>query len=229
MGLSPHRRITSLTPLLVVVALVCGCGSNGGDTGTPTATISASQTGPPSGTPLAAFRPFAENVKQALLNGDVSSILGTAVQSTITCKNELGLCAGQPSGSTATGLPHVVWQQDSDTVLSSEAFGSVMKEFLGATSQTPPPGYPKFAAIIAIDNPERISEVFAGKGQLFGVVIASVVAQPEGAPPAERAQVLLFQSDGSEWRLVGGINSGSAIEDWTSGSCSDCYDDWEAF
>jgi hypothetical protein len=152
-----------------------------------------------------------------------------AVTTSITCKNELGLCAGQTPGAVAEGLPHIVWRQDTDTVLSIDDFSSIVQEFLGTPASTPPPGYPKFDAVLAIGDPGRISDVFAGRGRLFAVVMTSVVAQPEGAPPAGRAMVLLFEKTGSDWRLAGDINSGSAVSDWTSGSCDQCYDSWEAF
>jgi hypothetical protein len=236
---SKHLAALAVLALILIVPVVgsaCGGGDqNSGETASVTASASpsASPTASPtevaSGTPtgLDDFRSHAEQVKQALLAGDVSSVMEGAVTTSITCKNELGICAFQTPGAIAEGLPHIVWQQDTDAVLSIDDFSSIVREFLGTPASTPPPGYPKFDAIVAIEDPARISDVFSGKGELFGVVLTSVVHQPEGAPPAERAMVLLFEKNSGEWRLAGDINSGRAVSDWTSGSCERCYDAWE--
>ena len=63
------------------------------------------------------------------------------------------------------------------------------------------------------------------EGEALYAVMTAIFAGDEGLE--RRIAVYQFTFDGERWRLYGVFEAGALYEEWLSGDCTDCYDQWE--
>ena len=161
------------------------------------------------------FRAFAPQIQAAVQSADADFFLDRAEISTTTCPNEFEpRCDGQPEGATFDGIWLAYWRSEG-SLLTVEQMRDELSGYLESLST------PELRAL-AFDSREGEGSHITGPTPVSYAVISG-----EG-DPAETTRIIEFKFSEGEWRtrvlMVGGPLS---EEDWLSGTCTDCYEEWE--
>ncbi len=167
--------------------------------------------GTPERAPLQFFRGFSPQVQAAVESRDVDFFLDSAQTSTLTCPNEFEpRCEGQPEGAEIEGIAFGRWRSER-SLLTPEEFRGNLTAYLDSL---PDP------ALYALARPERDIGGLIGGPAFFAVAVSS-------DNPSNTTRIFGFVFLDGEWRMSLMMEAPVLAEEWLSGECSDCYDQWE--
>lgn len=227
---------------LALMLTAAACEEEEEEKGTPTASPAATAQASPVVTPTAeetpagetggvdGFRAFAQQIEAAIQGGDAAFFAERARLTELTCTGEeFPLpCAGEPAGTTLSGIPSNIWQSDASALLSPEEYAGWLERYFGAArddlSDDHGSGSLTFYALARSE---------AEGNQVFRAITTSIVdTYPSGGPlrePAREAHLFNFEFENGRWQFTGEkvATTFAGSLDWLSGECSECYDHWE--
>lgn len=160
---------------------------------------------------LEGFRVFAGQVEAALEGRDVDFFMAIAEMSSMTCPSEFEpRCEGQPGGTVIEGIWHGRWRSEG-TLLTSDSFRDEVTAYLDSLS------HPTLYAVALLDR-------YVG-GIIGGPAFFAVAASSDDLLTTTRVFEFVWQ-DGN-WRMPLVMEAPVLAEEWLTGDCDDCYDDWE--
>jgi hypothetical protein len=217
------------------VAAITACGGDDTASDTPTGSPSASPTPTEtaSGTApagIAEFRPFAQQVSDALVGHDAAFFTSRAQQVQITCKGDetLGPCSGKAAGQVLTGITGRAWQSDATAIFTLDEYAANLQWYWSASLPAVTDSYGS--------GDLRLFALAWNRGKdppIFRVITTSIVnTYPTGYPIAENqreAHVFNFERQGADWAFINEVAAPLSVtsSDWLSGQCSECYDYFE--
>jgi len=178
----------------------------------PTPSLSPSQSSPV-GSPDAAFdsfRQFASRIEAAVQAQDTNFFIDNAVLGSLECPNELQGDCGLPYPTIIEGIRVGLWQSEG-TVQPRDEFKVTLGDYLASEPQL-------------YSLAEAYSE---GVGVIDGQEYFAILTN-SAAPP--HTVVFVFVNDKGVWRFSLFMNARtpeSVVNDWLSGTCTECYDYWE--
>ena len=232
-----RRLLIGLGLLPALILAACGDDDSAGPTATgpgnggtsPAATARRSPTPTISPVPgersLDDFRPFAAELQRAITARDGAFILSHAEQANVDCQGteELGPCAEKPAGTTIQGVWDGLWRTDAVGLSPPEDIASRFQAFVttaqAGASDAYGSGEAKLYALAASDT-----GIFQGTSSAYAI-LTGIFSEPQ--PGTRRALVYMFALRGAEWKLSGVIEGGVLYQEWLSGACDGCYDEWE--
>jgi hypothetical protein len=160
------------------------------------------------------FRLFAEQIEAALQAGDEEFFFQRAETSSLVCPNEFEpRCSGEADGSSVEGVWLAHWQSEG-SLLTPEDFRTEVSDYLDSLSAP-------ILFALATDSRETGSLIGAEPPVFFAIV-------GQEGDPVDSVRVFELRFAGAEWRLrVMMTVPGVGQDDWVSGACADCYEDWE--
>jgi len=227
-------RLLALGFLVVTVVGVAACEdeakpSASSETATSLATVTPTPAVPPED--LESFRAFAAQIELAIRSDDVQFFVSRAVIQELTCTEQYGSCADKPLGTVLTGIPYGLWATEMGAPVPPQEFSGILGSFLeggrGDLADEYGSGAPSLYALAEIGSGARLSSLYRPDERVFMALATAIVPLAGGAPPARRADALLFAKQSGQWVFLGAISSGNLYASWLSGSCADCYDYWE--
>lgn len=170
-------------------------------------------------------RTFATSIDSALTAGDGAFFADRGIQTEVTCAGEeqLGPCVEQPAGTVLRGIPGFVWRSDASWLFPPDEYAATLRDWFSSA------------------RPDLSDEYGDGGVTLFAIAqksvpdeellaIATAIRYTGPATEIQRqARVFRFVRGKGSWALRGEIFAAvsSTSEDWLSGKCAKCYDDWE--
>ena len=160
------------------------------------------------------FRLFAAQVEAALQAGDEEFFVQRAETSSLVCPNEFEpRCSGQADGSSVEGVWLAHWQSEG-SLLTPEDFRAEVSSYLDSLSAP---------ILFALATDSRETGSLIGREPPVFFAIAG-----EDGDALDLVRVFEFGFAEDEWRLrVMMTVPGVGEEDWVSGACADCYEEWE--
>jgi hypothetical protein len=160
------------------------------------------------------FRLFATQVEAALQAGDEEFFVQRAETSNLVCPNEFEpRCSGQADGASVEGVWLAHWQSEGSLVTPDD-FRTEVSNHLDSLSAP-------ILFALATDSREGGSLIGQEPPVFFAIV-------GEDGDPLASVRVFEFAFVEDEWRLrVMMTVPGVGQEDWVSGTCADCYEEWE--
>lgn len=225
---------------LAVLALACDEGEEEVATATPSpaaaATATPQATPTPEETPaeetggFEGFQTFAQQIEAAVEGRDAQFFVERARLEELTCTGEeFPLpCAGQPAGTTLTGISSRAWASDASTLLSQEEYTLWLEDYFSTALGDLSDSYGSGSlTLYALAHGE------AEGAEVFRAVTTSIVDRyPTGTPiggTEREAHVFVFEFENGRWQFTGEIVALTSVTspDWLSGDCAECYDRWE--
>jgi hypothetical protein len=159
------------------------------------------------------FRLFAGQIEAAIRAGDEEFFLQRAETSTLVCPNEFEpRCSGQADGSSVEGIWLAHWQSEG-SLLTLEDFGSEVSNYLDSLSAP---------ILLALATDSRATGSLVGdEPPVFFAIVG------EEGDPVDLVRVFELRFAGQEWRVKVMMTVPVGNDDWVSGACADCYEDWE--
>jgi len=210
----------ALSPLLLAAAFIAGCsGDDGGPeasvtaspsptpetTPTPTEEVSETPVAPPTATPPAALKEFAAfggQVDKAVKDRSTAFFLTNPLLTDIECPNELmDQCGDGPTPTIISGILLGAWR--------SEAFPRTLNDFGISVGEYLAKG-PRLRALAADQSGD----------DTFYYAVTAVDGDPESTA------VFSYKESAGTYRLYALIFAPSLGDEWISGTCTDCYDQW---
>ena len=202
----------------------------------PTATAEATPTAQPTPTSVATptavpepggrtgFRAFAALIDAAIADANGRIFIDRAQLSEVTCtgEEELGPCTGAAAG-LVDGIWQGLWRTDAVGLVPPEQIAFGFESFVADARAGDSDTFGSGSALLYALAHARPG-VF-GEGQAYYAVVTGIF-QESGAPE-RRIAVYQFTFDGERWRLYAVIEAGVLFEEWLSGDCAYCYDQWE--
>ncbi|MDO8612435.1 MAG: hypothetical protein Q7R32_06380 [Dehalococcoidia bacterium] len=195
----------------------------------PTATAEATPTAPATPTPEArdfpGFKAFATKIVQATATRNGQLFVDRARQSVKECAGteELGPCAARPAGTELEGLWWGLWRTDAVDLVLPDEIASDFESFAADALIGERDGFGAGNTVLYALAWSQLG-IF-GEGGAFYAVVTGIL--PGDAGPERHIAVYQFTFDGERWRLYGVIEAGALFEEWLSGNCTECYDQWE--
>jgi len=191
---------------------------------TPTATptsVPDTPTPPPESGGLGGFRAFASQIDAAIADSKGRIFIDRAQLSEVTCtgEEELGPCTGEAAGMV-DGVWQGLWRTDAVGLAPPEQIAFGFESFVADAEVGESDGFGAGSAILY-----ALASGRQGEGEAFDAVVTAIFAGDEGLE--RRIAVYQFTFDGERWRLYGVFEAGALYEEWLSGDCTDCYDQWE--
>jgi len=198
----------------------------------PTATAEATPTAQPTPTSVATptavpepggrtgFRAFAALIDAAIADANGRIFIDRAQLSEVTCtgEEELGPCTGAAAG-LVDGIWQGLWRTDAVGLVPPEQIAFGFESFVTDAEGGESDGFGAgSAALYALASGRQ------GEGEAFYAVVTAI--SPGDAGPERRIAVYQFTFDGERWRLYRVVEAGALFEEWLSGNCTDCYDQW---
>jgi len=194
----------------------------------PTATAEATPTAPATPTPTAVpepggrtgFRAFAALIDAAIADANGRIFIDRAQLSEVTCtgEEELGPCTGAAAG-LVDGIWQGLWRTDAVGLVPPEQIAFGFESFVADAEGGESDGFGAGSAVLY-----ALASGWQGEGEAFYAVVTAIL--PGDAGPERRIAVYQFTFDGERWRLYGVFEAGALFEEWLSGNCTDCYDQW---
>jgi hypothetical protein len=204
-------------PALLLVAILAACGGDDDDSATApatsapaSATVAATRSPSPSPTEPAplTWEEFAATLDEALLEESTDPFLDNPLLTENECPNELRPdCGGAPTPTVIQGVVIGHWR--------SEGFPVPLDEFETELNNYLATG-PSLHAI-------AVKEAEGEDGTPAYYAITAV-----GDDPTTTAY-FIFKEDSGEFRLQAMIFAPVLGEEWLSGECAECYDEWQAW
>jgi|GEM_PF-3258547 len=170
------------------------------------------------------FRAFAAEIEGAIVAIDSSLLADRALPSAVTCigQEELGPCVGQVAG-TVEGLWHGIWRTDAADLVSPEQITFLFESFVSAAASAESDAFGSGeATLYAIASSP--SGIFS-EDESFYAILTAMFSGLQG--PERRIIAYQFAFRERKWKLVGALEAGGLFEEWLSGQCAECYDQWE--
>jgi len=152
-------------------------------------------------------------------------IVDRARQSVEECAGteELGPCAARPAGTELEGLWWGLWRTDAVDLVLPDEIASDFESFAADALIGERDGFGAGNTVLYALAWSQLG-IF-GEGGAFYAVVTGIL--PGDVGPERRIAVYQFTFDGERWRLYGVFEAGALYEEWLSGDCTDCYDQWE--
>jgi hypothetical protein len=209
-----------VSSMLLAAAFIAGCSGDDGApeasltaspsptpaaTPTPTEEVSETPAASPTATPPEALKGFAEfggQIDQAVTDKSTAFFLTNPLLTDIECPNELmDQCGDGPTPTIISGILLGAWR--------SEAFPRTLNDFGISVGEYLAKG-PRLRAL-AVDQ---------SGGDTFFYAITAVDGDPESTA------VFSYKEGTGTYQLYALIFAPSLGDEWLSGSCTDCYDQW---
>jgi hypothetical protein len=170
------------------------------------------------------FRSFAQQVEQAVVNGDAQFFIDRARISEITCPEEPQevmdrRCLGEPEGTVIVG----VFAGPAEPALLT--LGSLREDLGGyLDSLADPTLYAIGDESSWASEPDTLANYHGFENAFYAVVTSS-----DDPPNTTRVLTFEFRSEDGRWLLALVRTTGSPVEaeDWLSGNYTEWYDHWE--
>ena len=200
----------------------------------PTATEQATPTSvpdtptpPPESGGLGGFRAFASLVGQALVDRDSSFFAERGLEDEMTCAGDeqLGPCVEQPVGTVLRGIPGAAWQSDAFSLFSPDEYAAMLDEWLDGAKPDQSDAYGDGTVM-----PYALARSGSlGSGEEFLAIVTTILDTGPATETQRQARIFRFAFNEGAWSLTGEILAAVTFtaEPWLSGSCSECYDQWE--
>jgi hypothetical protein len=200
----------------------------------PTATVAVAPTSaspPPTSSPtpevhdLDGFKRFAANIVEAVATRSGQLFAERARESSTKCAGteELGPCAGKPAGTELEGVWWGLWRTDAVELHPPDTIASDFESFVADAEAGESDGFGAGSAALYALAHNRPG-VF-GEGEAYYAILTGIFEGDAGME--RRIAAYQFSFDGERWRLYSVIEAGPLYEEWLSGECPDCYDQWE--
>jgi len=174
---------------------------------------------------LDGFKQFATNIVEAVESRSGQLFAERARESSAKCAGteELGPCAGKPAGTELEGVWWGLWRTDAVELHPPDTIASDFESFVADAEAGESDGFGAGnAALYALAH--NRPGVF-GEGEAYYAVMTGIFEGDAGME--RRIAAYQFSFDGERWRLYSVIEAGPLYEEWLSGECADCYDQWE--
>ncbi len=137
-------------------------------------------------------------------------------------------CAGQPAGTTLSGISSRGWQSDASSLLDPEEYALWLEDYFTTALDNLSDEYGSGSlTLYALAH----SEVEGN--EVYRAITTSIVDRyPSGTPIGQterEAHVFEFEFEDGRWQFTGEIvaMTSATSPDWLSGECGSCYDQWE--
>lgn len=189
---------------------------------TPTATADV-PTPPPESGGMDGFRDFVAFVERA---ADASFFAERAVEGEITCTGdeETGPCAGQPSGAVQRGLPSAVGYSDALALFTRDEYEITLEQWVSRARVDRSDDYGRGGISVHAIAHQPATE---GREESYQIVLTGIFTV--GPDALRQARILSWEFLDGSWRLKRELFATVplAVDDWLSGECTECYDQWE--
>jgi len=203
----------------------------------PTATAEATPTAVPTPAPTATatpapgsmedFRAFAALVGQALVDRDSLFFAERGLEDEMTCAGDeqLGPCVEQPVGTVLRGIPGAAWQSDAFSLFSPDEYAAMLDKWFDGAKPDRSDAYGDGTVM-----PYALARSGSlGSGEEFLAIVTAILDTGPATETQRQARIFRFAFNEGAWSLTGEILAAVTFtaEPWLSGSCTDCYDQWE--
>ena len=195
-------------------------------TATPTS-VPDTPTPPPGSGGFGGFRAFASLVGQALVDRDSSFFAERGLEDEMTCAGDeqLGPCVEQPVGTVLRGIPGAAWQSDAFSLFSPDEYAAMLDKWFDGAKPDRSDAYGDGTVM-----PYALARSGSlGSGEEFLAIVTAILDTGPATETQRQARIFRFAFNEGAWSLTGEILAAVTFtaEPWLSGSCSECYDQWE--
>ncbi len=154
------------------------------------------------------FEKFAVQIDQAVAEGSSDFFLDNPILTDVECPNEIVTdCGAGPTPTILQGVIEGRWRSEGFPV-SPDELETTLDEYFA--------GDPNLVAVAVKEN-----EGEGGDPAYYAITAA------DGDPKS--TAVFVYKQPDQEYRLQSVIFAPVLGEEWTSGTCTECYDQWDAW